>query len=245
MDALHCVHWRTFKWVFWVKNLLHTLQEMDALHILPAVYDLLHTLQVNGCSPLCVHWRTFKWVFWVKDLLHTLQEIDALHILESVHLPAVCDLLYTLQVNGRSPLCVRWHTFRWVFWVTDLLHTLQVNGRSPLCVRWRTFRWVFWVKDLLHALLEMDALHIVESIHLPAVNDLLYTLQVNGRSPLCKPWCALRELCHLNDLLHTSQVCSSLLPCRSLCSSKVVMNAPVGHGLSTSCICWCSFEVLC
>ena len=90
--------------------MLSTVCVLMSFRLPCSVNELLHSSQVNRCSPLCVCWCAFRLPWCVKDLLHT------------------------SHINGCSPLCVCWCAFRLPCCVNDLSHTSQVNRCSPLCV---------------------------------------------------------------------------------------------------------------
>ena len=73
--------------------------------------DWVHSVHLNGRSPVCMRMCLVRSLFCVNDWVH------------SVHL------------NGRSPVCVRMCFVRSLFCANDWLHSVHLYGRSPVCVR--------------------------------------------------------------------------------------------------------------
>jgi hypothetical protein len=62
-----------------------------------SVNELLHSSQVNRCSPLCVCWCAFRLPWCVKDLLHTshINRCSPLCVLMCLQITLLCERLIT------------------------------------------------------------------------------------------------------------------------------------------------------
>jgi len=110
--------------------MLSTVCVLMSFRLPCSVNELLHSSQVNRCSPLCVCWCAFRLPWCVKDLLHTshINRCSPLCVLMCLQITLLCERLITHITSKQmlSTVCVCWCAFRLPCSVNDLLHTLEL-----------------------------------------------------------------------------------------------------------------------